>query len=198
MHNYWRDLFRRRTLHQELDEELRAHLDIETQHRMDEGEAPEAARTNALRAMRSLDFVKESTRDAWGWIWLHDVWHDLRHALWTVLRSPGFFVSALLILSFGIGFNLVCFQMVDREFWAPLPIPNPQSFLQLDWSNELSYPALDYLRSNNSVFSRVLASVDSGSLVRWENDDFGIPAAFVSSDWFEELNYRPLLVKAAP
>ena len=50
---------------QELDDELEAHLAFEIQQRVDRGESLEAARTNALRELRSVDFVKENTRDAW-------------------------------------------------------------------------------------------------------------------------------------
>jgi hypothetical protein len=59
---YWRDIFRRRDLEREMDEELRAHIALETQQRIDQGESPSEARTSVLRELGSLDRVKEASR----------------------------------------------------------------------------------------------------------------------------------------
>ena len=87
---YWRDIFRRRDLEREMDEELRAHIALETQQRIDRGESPNEARTSALRDLGSLDSVKEVARDAWSWQWADRLIQDLRFACRQFRRNPGF------------------------------------------------------------------------------------------------------------
>src|SRR5689334_1643851 len=107
------DVFRRRQLHQDLDDELKAHIEIDVKRRIAEGDAPEEARQAALREIRSLDLVKENIRDAWSWNWLDDAWRDFGYALRALRRSATFTVGAFLILSLGIGVNLGAFQLLD-------------------------------------------------------------------------------------
>src|SRR5215472_1821250 len=100
---WWLDLFRRRQLERELDEEINAHIGIETQRQIDEGVPPEAARIEALREIRSVDFVKETTRDAWSWQSLDLLRQDLHYALRTLLKNWGLAAVVVLTLALGIG-----------------------------------------------------------------------------------------------
>ncbi|HYP13728.1 MAG TPA: permease prefix domain 1-containing protein, partial [Bryobacteraceae bacterium] len=64
-----RSLVRRGRHEQELDEELRFHLETEAEERMAEGLAPEAARSTAVRSLGNTTLVRESTRMIWSWHW---------------------------------------------------------------------------------------------------------------------------------
>jgi putative ABC transport system permease protein len=117
---YWRDVFRRRDLERDMDEELRAHIVLETQQRIDRGESPVEARTSALRDLGSLDMVKEASRDAWTWQGIDRLVQDLRFACRQFRKNPGFTISATLILGVGIGATSAIFTVVNTIIVKPL------------------------------------------------------------------------------
>src|SRR6478672_9918790 len=110
---YWRDVFRRRDLERGMDEELRAHIALETQQRIERGESPGEARRSALRDLGSLDLVKEASRDAWTWLWVDRLIQDLRFAFRQLRKNPGFAIAATLILGVGVGATSAIFTVVN-------------------------------------------------------------------------------------
>src|SRR5690349_21140935 len=73
----------------------------------------------------------EYSRDAWGWNWLDDAMQDLRFALRALRRSPVFAITAVLILSFGIGLNLTVFQMATTVLLNPPVLSHPETLARL-------------------------------------------------------------------
>src|SRR5215471_20308997 len=98
-----RSLFRRRQVEQELDEEIRYHLERQTQEHIAKGMTPEEARYAALRAMGGVERRKEECRDMRGVNFIENLAQDLRYAIRTLFRNPVFSVVALLTLAIGIG-----------------------------------------------------------------------------------------------
>ena len=74
---------------------------------------------NALR-------IREDARDAWVARWLDEAWQDLRHAGRTLGRAPGFAVTVILILGFGIGLNLAFFQVLNVMALRPPDVKSPR------------------------------------------------------------------------
>src|SRR5580765_6214420 len=88
-----RDLFRRRQVEQELDDEIRYHLEQKIEESVARGMTPEEARFAALRAFGGVEYRKEKLRDqrgAWGLLWLEGSWQDLRYACRMLGKNPGF------------------------------------------------------------------------------------------------------------
>src|SRR5947199_7919966 len=120
----WMDgLFGKRKREKELEEEVRSHLKLSAQERVergvDEGEATSAAR----REFGNVELVKETTRDAWGWGFLDRLAQDLRFGLRMIVKSPGFAAVAILTLALGIGANRGLFSRVEAGCVNPLAFP---------------------------------------------------------------------------
>src|SRR5581483_1149154 len=85
-----RSVFRRDAVEQELDDELRDHLECQIAENVRQGMSPEEARYAALRAIGGVQYQKEQVRDTRGTRWLDDLTGDLRFALRSLRRARGF------------------------------------------------------------------------------------------------------------
>ena len=124
-------LFRRRQLDRDLEDEIRAHLEIEKQQRVERGETPGMAEQNARRALGNELLIKEVTREMWGWISIERIFRDLLYALRQSKRSPGFAAVAILSLALGIGANSAIFSILNALLFKSLPVAAPNQLFLL-------------------------------------------------------------------
>jgi len=195
---YWVDLFRRRKLTQDLDEEIGAHINIEIQRRVEQGESPAEARTAALREVRSVTFVKEATRDAWAWTSFERLAQDLRYAVRMLRRSPGFSAVAILSLALGIGANTAVFTLINAILLQALPVVNPHELVQLQAF--ISFPMYRDLLERQQVFTDIFASAGEGPFritVLSANGQSAeldnMPVGRVSGNYFPLLGVQPAI-----
>src|SRR6266478_291662 len=114
-------LFRRRGLEDDLDEELRSHLEMAVELNVRKGMAPEDARSEARRSFGGVEQTKEAYRDQRGLPMIETTLQDLRFGLRMLRRSPGFSILAILCLTLAIGANAAVFSWVEGILFRPYP-----------------------------------------------------------------------------
>jgi putative ABC transport system permease protein len=116
-----RTLFRRADVERDLDEELRYHLERQTEENVRQGMPRDAARAAALRALGGVEYRKEQVRDTRGTRWLEEFAGDVRFAVRGLRRSRGFSTAVILTLALGIGANTAMFTLLRGTLLRPLP-----------------------------------------------------------------------------
>src|SRR5215467_6097308 len=147
---WWQRLRRRSRMEEQLEKEVRFHLEQHTADLIAQGHTPKEAWRRARLAIGGSEQVKERCRDARGTRWLEDLVQDIRYALRTMRQRPGFAAVALLTLALGCGAMTVMFTLINAVLLKPLPYREPDRLLalqeQTDWSNQwgnlwgFSYP----------------------------------------------------------
>src|SRR3954464_14237481 len=112
-------------------EERAAHLQMAAADRIARGETPEEAAAAARRELGNISQIQEATRDVWGRRWVEQLVQDLRYALRTFRRNPGFALVAILSLTLGIGANSALFQVVNAVRLQSLPVADPDSLVEV-------------------------------------------------------------------
>ena len=126
-----RSLLRRAEVDRELDDELRDHLERQIEANLAAGMTPDEARYSALREFGGAEQRKEECRDARGLGLVEGLSQDLRYALRTMGKTPGFTTVAVLSLALGIGANTAIFTFVDAALLKPPPYPHAERLVAL-------------------------------------------------------------------
>src|SRR5215471_20195372 len=106
-------LFRAYRLDQDLQEELRTHMEMRAEDNMAEGMSEEEARLDARRKLGNPAVLTENMREQDTLQWLETVWQDVRYGLRQMRKNPGFSVMAVLIVTIGVGASTTLFSITD-------------------------------------------------------------------------------------
>ena len=131
-----RSIVLRRRLDRDLDEEIAFHLSMRAADYRTDGASAKQAQTAARRDFGNVTSLKEQTRDMWTFPSFESVRQDIRYAVRTLWRSPGFTIVALLALTLGIAGNTAIFSLVDAVRMRALPYAEPERLVVL-WGNVL-------------------------------------------------------------
>jgi predicted permease len=193
-------LFRRNRSTQQLNEEVQFHLDQQIAENLAAGMRPEEARYSAMRTFGNPTFLKEETRDTWGWLWLEQMSQDLRYATRTLRKSPGFTLVAILTLALGIGANTAMFSVVRGVVLAPLPYFQPDRLVMLLESNQrfsrdaISYPNfVDWQRSARSFELMAAIMLHQGYDLSVPGSPEHLDGVEVTAGFFSTLGVAPSL-----
>lgn len=145
-----RSLRRRRELESGLDEEIRFHLERQTEKNLRNGQAPKEAHRQALIKFGGVDRTRESTRDQLRFGLIEDVLRDLRHGGRALVRAPGFTIVATLTLALGVGATTAMFSVVNGVLLHPLPYPDQDRLVEL--VHEAPGAGIDGLLASPAVY----------------------------------------------
>ncbi|HEX2328725.1 MAG TPA: ADOP family duplicated permease, partial [Candidatus Angelobacter sp.] len=135
-------LFRRKAESERLSLELEFHLEQQIAENVALGMEPEQARLAALRLFGNPTLLREEARSSWSWNWLDGLWRDLRYGVRTLLRSPSFSATAILVMALGIGASTSLFTIVRSVLLKPLPFRDPGKLVIVyeHYRSETKYP----------------------------------------------------------
>ena len=188
---------RRKRMLENFDQDLRDHIETETQDNIERGMPPEEARYAALRKFGNVTRVKEEVWEVWSVIWLEQLVQDVRYAARVLRKSPGFTAVAVLTLALGIGANTAIFSVVQAVILEPLPYPQPNRLVMLwervrlrNYQNDLNDPSpgnfADW-RAQNSVFEDVAAIQDRSFNLTGNGEPLRVEGEAVSASLFSLL-----------
>src|SRR5438876_3878150 len=199
-------LFRRDRNAKRLDDEIQFHLDQQIAENLAAGMSAQEARYAAMRAFGNPTFLKEETRDTWGWTWLEQVAQELRYCSRTPGKNPGFTVVAVLAGALGIGVNTGIFSALNGVALKLLPVPRAEQIVSVDQifhgkfrrnlhgeSGLFSYSEYQNYRANNHVFSGLLAYAPFLEATLGGENPKQLTGAEASCNFFDVLRERPAL-----
>jgi predicted permease len=129
---FWSRIFRPEHAKTDLDEEIESHLALAAADKRERGASAETARQEAEREFGNQALVKDVVRQMWGWVWLESLYRDTTYALRQLRRAPGFSVTVIATLAFGIGAATAMFAVVDHVLLRPLPYPHPERLVTVE------------------------------------------------------------------
>ncbi len=176
-------LFHRRRLEQDLAEEMAAHREMMPAERQ--------------RHFGSTLLLQEQAADQWGWTSIDQFRQDVAYGARSLRRSPGFTLTAIAVLSLGIGVNLAEIHVFNALLHR-LEVRDPDSLCRFyrvtteGAQGRVSMPALEFYRRNNTVLSAVIAETDVSD-VFYAQDSEALPhCSVVSGNYFTDLGVTPV------
>src|SRR6266699_4684309 len=203
-----RSLFRWAQADQQLDDELRDHLERKTEEYMAQGMRQEEAHRRARLDLGGIEQTKEKCRDACRVNWIQDFVQDLRFGLRVLRKSPGFTAAVVLTLALGIGATTAIFTLIDAVMLKSLPVANPKQLYRLGDNNNCcvmvgtqnggsfvlySYPLYEDVRNHTPEFSELAAFssyLSDLSIRRGGSAAEPYHGEFVSGNYFTMLGIR--------
>ena len=197
----------RRAAEERMDEEIRFHIEMETERNLREGLSPVEARRRAMLAFGGVEKHREQMRENRRLPLLEDLWRDLRYVGRSLRRSPGFTTAAVLTLALGIGVNTAVFGLITATMLRPLPFSDPDRLVLLYQSYEgagrepqqtrWSYPEFAAVRSSLTTVADIAAYYAADvNLSRMGADPERVRAEIVSASYLRALDVQPAMGRA--
>ncbi len=199
------NLFRRDELSSELDEELQFHLEARARDNIQSGMNADAARSDARKRFGNRTLAKEGARETDILASLETIGQDLRYALRSLRKSPGFTAVAILALALGMGATTAIFTIVNGVLLRPLPFSEPERLFLISYTTHggpfesgLGLYDADYLQfqKQSKVFQNMTTFGESTFALTGAGDAVSVPVAMVTASFFPVLHANPAIGRA--
>jgi predicted permease len=197
-----RNLFRKKRVESELNDEVRAYVEMMTDEKIVEGVSPSEARRRVLAEVGGIEPVKQAVRDHRAGAGLERLWQDVRYGWRQLLRNPGFTVTVILTLALSIGANTAIFSIVNALMLKSLPYSHPERMGTIytrvtgtrpyDERHKLNGEQWELLRDNvPALISAVSSSRTSGVNLQAGSRVQYLQAGRISEHYFDVLGVHP-------
>jgi len=196
-------VFSRPGFEDEMDAELRSHLESRIDDLVAQGFPPEEARRRALVEFGAFESAKDSCREARGLRWPDAVRRDLRYAARMLRRNPAFALAVIATLALCIGANTAMYSIVDAVVFRPLPYPQPDRLAALatrfegsgasDQQSEQDGATWEYVRDNVRSLDVALFGTSGGVNLSSSNGARYLQQQRVSAGFFRVLGVAPVI-----
>lgn len=200
--NWFVRLFERRK--QDLEDELRAHLQMDVADRISRGESPEHAQSAAQREFGNVAVIQDVTHGMWKWTRFERFQNDLRFGLRMLRRSPGFSLTVILTLTIGVGATCAMFTVVDHVLLRPIRFEDPARLVTItesgkrgsDQSGNAAYQDMAQWKQRSRSLEAI-SFYDENNRRIWfldgRNGTVHVSSASISANLFPMLGLRPAL-----
>jgi len=221
LRSWLHSLLHRRCLEQNMDDELRFHLEARTADLMREGLSPQEATRQARLEFGPVATHKDEMRNSLNLRWVDDLWCDLRYAARILRKSPGFTAIAVGSLALAIGANTTIFSIANEMLYERLGVPHPEQLrlftltgdrnvaVHSSWGNwdhlpggrisfnSFTYPIYQQLKKDNRVLQDIFAFKDIGRAnVTVDGEARAVQLELVSGNFYEQMQVTPALGRA--
>jgi len=180
-----------------LDDEIREHLDRETDINIARGMSPDEARRQARLAFGNVALVQEDARAAWTWGWFEQMRQDLRFGARILTNSRGLSFTAAVLIALVIGINTTIFSMVNSLVTRPAPGVSAEGLVRIALAGRpgapfVSYPDyLDYTAQTTTL--RSLTAFTNGRITMTSDaGNYALMASAVEPNFFDTVGIRPV------
>jgi len=192
-----RNLSRKGKVERELSDEVSSYVELLTRAKMNDGRSESEARRAALMELGGTEQVKEQVREVRLGFALDTFFQDLRYAARSLLKKPGFTLTAVATVAIGIGANTAIFSVVNGVLLKALPFPHPERLFALSESSPqladmaVAYPNYLDWREQQTVFAEMAARMPTGGIISGAGEPLRVLGRLVTASFFPTLEVKP-------
>jgi len=196
-----RSIFQGKKMENDLDDEIRFHVERETEENVRRGMPPSEARVVALRRFGGVDKTKEEVREADRAMFFETLLQDMRYGLRSLRKNPGYAAAAILTLALGIGANTAIFSVVHGVLLQSLPYGGGDQLVKIQVDapgagisdGRYSVPELNDLRAMSHSFEGIVEYHAMFFILLGKPEPERVATGVVSANFFDLLGVRPAL-----
>jgi len=191
---------RRKRMLEELDQDIRDHIELETQENIDRGMSPEESRYAALRKFGNVARVKEETWEVWSFPWVEQLFVDVRYGIRTMRNRPGFAIVAVLTLALGVGANTAAYSIIHGTLQLPYANADRMVVVRNVYPRlpyySLSWRDFRYLRGHNTTFAEMAGIFTSRMTWQGRDQTEDVNIGLITDGYFRMYQTSPIIGRA--